>query len=309
MFLRALPVFEESMQMRHFRCFIAAAEEGSFLKAASRLRVAQPSLSRQIRDLEREVGVLLFERMPRGVRLTAAGDVFLLEARNTLESAARAMATARREGATDKLRIGHGTLFYCAQTVVRLLASFRHAYPDTQITISRLNETKQRAALREQSIDVAIAFIGTPTVEGLNVFRLRDTAITGVVLPARHPLAAHETIALKELRELTWLRVSRKASPELYYNIKAALQSRGLSPVRERPRPRDPAVAGMHLAAGNEWMLASAESGRVAIEGNSAVVYRPFLEPPIPSWLALLSSPHKHPPTVERLIEVARQSQ
>jgi DNA-binding transcriptional LysR family regulator len=297
------------MQMRHFRCFIAAAEEGSFLKAASRLRVAQPSLSRQIRDLEREVGVLLFERLPRGVRLTAAGDVFLQEARNTLESAARAIATARREGATDKLlRIGHGTLFYCAQTVVRLFASFRHAYPDTQITISRLNETRQRAALREQSIDVAITFIATPTVEGLNVFRLRDTAITGVVLPARHPLAAHETIALKELRELTWLRVSRKASPELYRHIKAALQSRGLSPVRERPRPRDPAVAGMHVAAGNEWLLASEESGRIATEGNSAVVYRPFLEPPIPSWLALLSSPHTHPPTVERLIEVARQS-
>src|SRR5687768_3858160 len=172
------------MQMRHFRYFIAAAEEGSFLKASSRLRVAQTSLSRQIRDLEREVGVALFDRLPRGVRLTRAGEVFLKEARATLECAARAVAMARNEGAADTmLRIAHGTLFLHATTVSRILAAYHAVSPDHNIVISRLNETKQRSALREQRIDVAVSFIATPAVEGLSAHRLLDAAIRGVVLP------------------------------------------------------------------------------------------------------------------------------
>src|SRR5207244_1591118 len=84
------------MELRHLRYFVAVAEEGSFLRAGRRLRVAQPALSKQIRDLEREVGVKLFERLPRGARVTPAGEHFLRDTRNTLESAMRAVATDRR---------------------------------------------------------------------------------------------------------------------------------------------------------------------------------------------------------------------
>src|SRR5256885_16878387 len=84
------------MELRHLRYFVSVAEQGGFLKAAGQLRVAQSALSKQIRDLEREVGVALFERLSRGVRLTAAGEVFLAEARATLERAAGAVAGARR---------------------------------------------------------------------------------------------------------------------------------------------------------------------------------------------------------------------
>ena len=298
-----------SMQMRHFRYFIAAAEEGSFLKAAGRLRVAQPSLSRQIRDLEREVGVPLFERMPRGVRLTPAGNAFLTEARNTLESAARAIAIARHEGASERvLRIGHGTLFHYAGAVAQLLAKFREAYPETNVTIRRMNEVKQRSALRERRIDVAVAFIATPTVEGFNVFHLVDSPITGVVLQANDPRADREVVSLAELTDLTWMRVSRKAAPELYRNIKSALLARGLSPRLEQARPRDPAVASMHIAAGGSWMLASSEIGRTFTENNPALVYRPFAEPQIPCWIALLSCIDQPAPTVERFLEVARHT-
>lgn len=296
------------MQMRHFRYFIAAAEEGSFLKASSRLRVAQPSLSRQIRDLEREVGVALFDRLPRGVRLTPAGDVFLKEARNTLECAARAVAMARNEGSADKmLRIAHGTLFLHATTVSRILAAFHESYPESNIVIRRLNETKQRAALRERRIDVAVSFIATPTIEHLSTYLLVDAQIRGVVLPAKHPLAKQQQISLADLRDLTWLRVSRRAAPELYRQMKAALLSRGLPPVRERPRPRDPGVATMHVAAGEGWMLASEEVGQMFTIENSTIVYRPFIEPPVPCWLAFLSLPEPANANVSRLIDVARQ--
>src|SRR5258706_202391 len=82
---------QRAMELRHLRYFVAVAEERSFSGAATRLRVAQPSLSKQIRDLENELGTVLLERGPRGVHLTAAGRAFLIEARHTLDVAARAV--------------------------------------------------------------------------------------------------------------------------------------------------------------------------------------------------------------------------
>jgi DNA-binding transcriptional LysR family regulator len=294
------------MEMRHLRYFIASAEEGSFLNAAKRLRVAQPSLSRQIRDLEREVGVLLFERLPRGVRLTGSGEAFFREARTTLECAARAVAVARSDGKADRLlRVAHGTLLYYATTLSKILAAFRHAHPQAHISILRLNETRQRAALRERRIDVAVTFIATPAIEGFGTHHLVDAAITGVVLPVVHMLAEQQVVSLAHLKDLTWLRVPRQASPELYRSLKASLLSRGLTPGRERSRPRDPEVAAMHVAAEDAWMLASAEIGRVYTQTNPAVVYRPFVEQPIPCWLAMLSSLDGRSSTVDQFIATA----
>src|SRR5205807_1633838 len=83
------------MELRHLRYFVAVAEERSFVNAARRVRVAQPALSKQIHDLERELGVALFHRLPRGVRLTRAGGTFLVHARRTLDAAERAVASTR----------------------------------------------------------------------------------------------------------------------------------------------------------------------------------------------------------------------
>src|SRR5437879_11454847 len=115
------------MELRHLRYFVAVAEQGSFLRAASRLRVAQPALSKQIRDLEREVGVKLFERLPRGARVTPAVEHFLRDARNTLESAMRAVATARRADSGSGLKFAHSELYVYTPVVLKLLAAFRQA--------------------------------------------------------------------------------------------------------------------------------------------------------------------------------------
>src|SRR5437870_8103471 len=149
------------MELRHLRYFVAVAEQGSFLRAGRRLRVAQTALSKQIRDLEREVGVKLFERLPRGARVTPAGEHFLRDARNTLESAMRAVATARRADSGSGLKFAHTELYVYTPVVLKLLAAFRQASPETRVRVVRVDDADQHAALREHRIDVAATFVGT----------------------------------------------------------------------------------------------------------------------------------------------------
>jgi DNA-binding transcriptional LysR family regulator len=294
------------MQLRHFHYFIAVAEEGSFLRAARRLRVAQPSLSKQIQDLEREIGAQLFQRLPRGVKVTAAGRAFLVEARLTVENAARAVASARRadEVAGGRLHFAHGRVGQYAGVLGELLAGFRTVHPETQVQIHRLNETAQRAALREHRVDVAATFVGNLSVPGFAVHPLLNSSATGVLISSSHPLARRSEISLAELQPLTYLHVPRRVAPEIFRIALAALLSRGLIPDRLRPRAEDDRSAAIHIAAGNAWTLASAFSAS-AYASTDAIVYRPFIEPPIPFWLCLLSRVDS-PPAVEKLIAVAR---
>ena len=112
------------MELRHLRYFVGVAEEQHFGRAAERLRVAQPSLSRQIRDLESEMGFLLFDRLPRGVRLSAAGKLFLSDARRILQDVDEAKRRAERIalGKAGTLRIGIATCGILAWNSCRLLS-------------------------------------------------------------------------------------------------------------------------------------------------------------------------------------------
>src|SRR2546430_8518736 len=193
---RNRPERVDLMELRHLRYFGAVAEEGSFVRAAGRLRVAQPALSKQIRDLEREVGVKLFERLPRGARVTRAGEQFLGNARSALESATRAVTTARRSDSATALRFAHSDLYLYTSVLFKLLAAFRQGSPETPLRVVRVNDVDQHAALREHRIDVAATFVATWPVPGLEALQLADCAITGVLLPPTHPPAAHRRLSL-----------------------------------------------------------------------------------------------------------------
>src|SRR6266480_3277926 len=149
------------MELRHLRYFVAVAEELGFARAARRLRVAQPALSKQTRDLEAELGVALFERLPRGVRLTRAGEAFLTEARKTLDGAVRAIATARgaSESRATTLHFAHGELSLYAATIESLLATFRAAYPEVHVRGSSQTDGESYRALRDRTVDVACVFL------------------------------------------------------------------------------------------------------------------------------------------------------
>lgn len=296
------------MELRHLRYFVAVAEERSFVRAATRLRVAQPALSKQIRDLEGEVGTALFERLPRGVRLTRAGEAFLAEARTTLDGAARAVACARGAAAhaSPMLRFAHGELAAYTPMVEGLLAALRVAHPRVGLNVSSLSDAEMPDALRERRIDVGCVFLAEWPMDGWSAYRLVDCATTGVLLPASHPLADQREVRLQELAGLTWLHSESQRWPGFFRTFERALRARGLEPRQRRDRPKETPSANMLIAAGEAWALASETVAAPYRAGSTAIVYRPFLEPPIPCWIALVW--HREAAAMANgLVEVARR--
>jgi len=294
------------MELRHLRYFVSVAEQGSFLKAAEHVRVAQSALSKQIRDLEWEIGVPLFVRLPRGARLTAAGEVFLAEARATLERAERAVVVARQahERLGSSLQVAHGELVVFAPVVADLLAAFRAAYPTVALRVSNLDEVEMYTALREQRVDVGAVFVTSWPVDGFDGHRLVAIEATGVLLAASHPLAAKRAVHLCELRDLTFLHLAGPHWPMVYDAMHLALRERGLVPARVRDVSME--SANVQLAAGDAWALAGDVSA-APYHASKTVVYRPFLEPAIPGWLALLWPPEAASELVCKLVALARR--
>ena len=296
------------MELRHLRYFVAVAEELGFARAARRLNVAQPALSKQIHDLETELGVALFERLPRGVRLTCAGEAFLAEARNTLDGAVRAIASARSasQSHASTLHFAHGELSLYARTIEGLLATFRAAHPEVQVRVSSQTDGETYRALRERTVDVGSVFVARWPMPGFGVHRLIDCATTGVLLPGSHPLAAKPAVRLAELQTLTWLHSASQRWPGVLEAFEEALQDRGLVPQRRRERPKDAPSHNLLIAAGETWALASEAIAAPYRTSSPAIVYRPFVEPPIPCWLALVWLPEASA-AVQQLIDVARR--
>lgn len=297
------------MELRHLRYFVAVAEERSFSGAATRLRVAQPSLSKQIRDLETELGTVLFERGPRGVRLTAAGRAFLVEARRTIDVASRAVASARGAalGRDSPLRFVHGELSVYGTDLENLLARFHDTNPGVQVEISSSHDGEIFHALRERSIDVGSIFVAEWPVPGFAAHRLIDSSITGVLLPSSHPLATQACITLAELRELTWLNSAPRRWPGFFPILETALRERGLVPERRLERSREAPAMNVQIAAGDTWTLVSEAIAAPYRKKENGIVYRPFREPPIACWLALVWLPPASP-LVDRLVQAARDT-
>src|SRR5918998_2662290 len=155
------------MELRHLRYFVAVAEELHFGRAAARLRIAQPPLSRQIRDLEREVGAALFERVARGVELTPAGRAFLPEARLTLAQAERAQRTAERaaRGEIGRLRVGFVEAVSYSGILPDVLGFFRMHLPNIGLSLFEMDSSHQVDAFRDGRIDLGILHSPPPDAD------------------------------------------------------------------------------------------------------------------------------------------------
>ncbi|WP_174874739.1 LysR family transcriptional regulator [Vogesella oryzae] len=189
------------MELRHLRYFVAVAEELHFTRAAERLHIAQPPLSQQIRALEEELGVQLFERHQRAVRLTVAGERFLLRARTLLDDARLAADEARRaaRGEIGELRIGFTSSLPLMSVLPATLQQFRARHPEVALHFHELFTREQFQQLRQRKLDVGVVrFNHDEDTPGLEVREVKRDRLS-VVLPASHPLAARDSIAIAEL--------------------------------------------------------------------------------------------------------------
>jgi LysR family hca operon transcriptional activator len=205
---------ECTMELRHLRYFVAVAEEGSLTLAAERrLHTAQPSLSRQIRDLELEVGVKLLARSSRGIELTAAGQVFLDHARLALLQVEAAGEAARRAAQPAKASFVLG--FLTGQEVVWLpdaLRLLRDELPNIEVTISSQSSPELAGALLRGTVDVA--FLRRETRAPGLVFKLLIKEPLVAVFPSDHRLAERKTIRPRDLVGETFISPT-KAAPAL----------------------------------------------------------------------------------------------
>jgi LysR family transcriptional regulator, hca operon transcriptional activator len=199
------------MELRHLRYFVAVAEEGSLTNAAERrLHTAQPSLSRQIRDLELEVGVKLLERGARGVELTAAGRTFLDHARLALLQVEAAGDAARRAAQPEKAVFVVG--FLTGAEVVWLpeaLRILREEQPGIEITLSSQSSPDLAGALMRGKVDVAFLRREAPAPGLTFKFLIREPLVA--VLPRNHRLAAHEEIDPHDLAAEIYITPTRVA--------------------------------------------------------------------------------------------------
>ncbi|WSR29131.1 LysR family transcriptional regulator (plasmid) [Streptomyces sp. NBC_01205] len=205
------------MELRTLRYFVAVAEERHFGRAATRLHMSQPPLSRAIKQLETEVGALLFARSPAGVTLTPAGAVLLDEARALLDRAdrIRARVTAAAGAATITVGIlGDST----DPGVTRLAAAYRRSHPGRDIRIRDTDLTDPTCGLRAGLVDVALT--RAPFNEtALTVRELRSDPV-GVVLRADDPLARRSQLQLADLSDRRWFQFPHGTDPiwQSYWN-------------------------------------------------------------------------------------------
>ena len=248
------------MELRHLRYFVGVGEEEHFGRAANRLHVAQPPLSRQIQDLERELGFPLFDRLPRGVRLTAAGRMFLNDARRILLDVDEAKRRAERIalGKAGTLRIGITTAMSWHGLVVNAFREFRRRQPDVELVLHHLNSVHQVEAVVSDRLDVGFAAAVTPWHKELEH---RQFALDRMVLavPKGHPLTKRPRIRLRDLRNVPFVWFHRWVNPAFYDHMMEACARGGLSAphVVQEATDRDTVLGCVQCQIGVAWVTES----------------------------------------------------
>jgi DNA-binding transcriptional LysR family regulator len=280
------------LELRHLRYFIAVAEEGHITRAAERLGMQQPPLSQQIQALERELGVQLLRRKPRGVELTDAGRALLEDARAILAHVDHAFATTRRtaRGEQGRIAVGFTSSAPFHPFVPRVIRAFRDAFPLISLTLEESGTTELIEDLRRERVDAA--FIRAPVADpmGLTVNPLLEEAML-VALPSAHALGqgsgvADAALPLAELAGETFVVYRRHSGPGLYDAIFAACHAAGFSPIVGQAAPR--IVSTLNLVAAGLWIaIVPASLQRMQMDG---VVYRRLAGAPQPRAPLLLAT-------------------
>lgn len=291
------------MDFRRLKYFLAVAGELNFGRAATRLHISQPPLSRQIQLLEAEIGVALFRRTPKGVELTEAGIHFVEEARNMITLAERAtertlQAGLGKFGRIDVAVFGSGIF----DLIPKLLLTFRRRYPDVKTVLHSMDRDLQLAALRDKRITVGFNrfFPGTPDIDVETV--LRDKVV--VALHRSNPLARHKAIRLRDLAEHPMILFPSSPRPGFMDFLIELCLSEGFRP--KVAQETDDVVTCIALVSGGFGVSLVTESTmNLKLPG---VVYRPIKKSPAPFVeLSCLYRKNDQSPILRAFLEVVRE--
>jgi DNA-binding transcriptional LysR family regulator len=217
------------LELKHLKSFVAVADRLSFIRAANELHLSQPALTTQIKHLEEELGVQLFTRNRRTVRLTEVGALFLTEAQDTLSRAALAVERVQRaaRGEIGKLAIGFVSSAVLA-VVPRIVIAFRKKNPGVTLDLINLRTSGQVKGLLEKSID--IGFLRLPlSHEELKVTVIHRESFV-VVLPRGHRLAREKRIRIAQLRGEPFVAYGRQWAPGFFDSVVQLCTREGFSP-------------------------------------------------------------------------------
>jgi DNA-binding transcriptional LysR family regulator len=291
------------VELRQLRSFVITAEELHVGRAAARLHLTQPSLSRQIAALERDVGVPLFTRIRRRFGLTPAGEVFLTAAREIVRRADDAARDAQRahrgELGTLRLRFVQSATF---EALPRLLAAFRAAHPEVNVNVEAMTTIRQVAALRAGHVDIGL--LRPPINEPTLTVRVISRDPLVAALPAGHPLAEHRRLPLSALADEPFVLYNRASGPTVHDRIISHCIAAGFAPRIVQEAAGVQTIVSL-VAAGLGVSLLIAPTPPTA---EQAVAYRPITDD-LPPWeLALAWSTDNRAPVLSRFLAVAAQT-
>ena len=260
----------EILDWHALRSFVVVAEEGHITRAAERLNTQQPPLSLRIAALEKRLGAKLFRLKPRGVELTAAGEVLLVHARQLLGQHAKALDAVQRAGRGELGRLSIGTvptgpMHPLMPLSVRL---FRERFPDAAVTLDERLADELLQRLRDGQIDVAFLRSVPPDTVGLVVEVLLTEPMV-VAVPRGHGLGKHgadATVAMRDLQNEPFIVFARQQGPAFYDSTLAACQRAGFSPRIAQEAPRVTTALGL-VAAGLGVCVMPASMRRIALDG------------------------------------------
>lgn len=219
------------MELRHLRYFVAVAGEENVSRAALKLHVSQPGLSRQIRDLEDEIGFQLFERSAKALRLTVAGKTFLTEACAVLQHAEDAVKKARAAagGAHGEIHVGYAPSL-TVQILPPMLRTFQGGFPRIRVSLHDLSSEEMLEQLGTRKLQVALTVRPPPKLlRGLSFVELARYAMVVAVAPS-HPLAKLKAITLQQVAPEPLIGLNRKDYPEAHVETKRLFAAVGLKP-------------------------------------------------------------------------------
>lgn len=238
------------MELRHLRYFRAVAEDRHMTRAAERLGIAQPALSQQIRSLEEELGVPLFDRIGRGLVLNEAGRLFLEEARAVLDRVEKAASTARQaaRGDVGRLRVGFTASTCFNPVLTEALKTYRLAWPRVELVLEESRSSLLETALEQGTLDAAFLRPPLRSADLLDFLLVAKEPML-VALPAGHRHETRKSLTLTALREEAFILYPRATGPGLSEAVVAACRQAGFAPRIAQQTPQLASTVNLVAAA------------------------------------------------------------